>query len=268
MIVVGIRFIEAGKIYYYTSNNLDLHLKQKVVVDSDNGLEIGEVVVLKVDEESSKHNNTLKEIIRIASDKDLEQQKTNILDAKEALEICQERADFYKLNMKIVKSEYTLDKVKLTFYFTAANRVDFRELVKDLAARFKSRIELRQIGVRDHAKLLKHYGSCGQECCCSRHLTNFTPLSIKFAKDQNISLDPNKISGVCGRLMCCLGYEEDCYEQIKRTMPKCGSEIITDEGAGIVIKNDFVKEECLVRIKNDEDQLIEKTFTLSEIHGD
>lgn len=267
MIVVGIRFIEAGKIYFFTSNNLDLHLKQKVVVESENGLEVGEVVVLKVDGEDLKCESGLKEITRIANDNDLQKHKNNLIDAKEAKEICQQRADFYKLNMKIVKSEYTLDRVKLTFYFTAANRVDFRELVKDLAARFKSRIELRQIGVRDHAKLLKHYGSCGQECCCSRHLTNFTPLSIKFAKDQNISLDPNKISGTCGRLMCCLGFEEDCYEQIKKIMPKCGSEIMTEEGIATVIRNDFVKEECLVRIKNDEGQLIEKSLSLLEIRG-
>lgn len=168
--------------------------------------------------------------------------------------------------MKLVDSYYTLDKNKLVFFFTSDKRVDFRELVKDLAQRFRSRIELRQIGVRDHAKLIQHFGTCGQQCCCSRHLTDFVPLSIKYAKDQNISLDPAKISGVCGRLMCCLSFEEDNYMYMKKIMPKCGQKVNTEEGCGVVLRNDYVKEECRVRIKSDDEENIEKIFKLSEIN--
>ena len=264
--VVGVRFRKAGKIYYFDAGDENYKCKQSLVVETENGLEIGEVALINLDIDEEKFNKKLKKVVRIANDEDLKRKILNNIEAKEALEVCQSLADSYKLNMKLVDSYYTLDKNKLVFFFTSDKRVDFRELVKDLAQRFRSRIELRQIGVRDHAKLIQHFGTCGQQCCCSRHLTDFVPLSIKYAKDQNISLDPAKISGVCGRLMCCLSFEEDNYMYMKKIMPKCGQKVNTEEGCGVVLRNDYVKEECRVRIKSDDEENIEKIFKLSEIN--
>lgn len=266
MNVVGVRFRKAGKIYYFDAGNENYKCKQSLVVETENGLEIGEVALINLDIDEEKFNKKLKTVVRIADEEDLKRKILNNIEAKEALKVCQSLADSYRLNMKLVDSYYTLDKNKLVFFFTSDKRVDFRELVKDLAQRFRSRIELRQIGVRDHAKLIQHFGTCGQQCCCSRHLTDFVPLSIKYAKDQNISLDPAKISGVCGRLMCCLSFEEDNYMYMKKIMPKCGQKVNTEEGCGVVLRNDYVKEECRVRIKSDDEENIEKIFKLSEIN--
>lgn len=268
MNVVGVRFRKAGKIYYFDAGSENYKYKQSLVVETENGLEIGEAALINLDIDEEKFNKKLKKVVRIANNEDLKRKILNNIEAKEALEVCQSLADSYKLNMKLVDSYYTLDKNKLVFFFTSDKRVDFRELVKDLAQRFRSRIELRQIGVRDHAKLIQHFGTCGQQCCCSRHLTDFVPLSIKYAKDQNISLDPAKISGVCGRLMCCLSFEEDNYTYMKKIMPKCGQKVNTEEGRGVVLRNDYVKEECRVRIKSDDEENIEKIFKLSEINLD
>lgn len=267
MNVVGIRFRQAGKIYYFNAENQKYENKQKLIVETENGLEIGEVALSNIDIKKEKFNKELKSVIRIADEDDLKTSELNQIEAKDAIDICQNLANSHNLNMKIVDSYYTFDRNKLVFYFISDKRVDFRNLVKDLAQRFKSRIELRQIGVRDHAKLISHHGSCGQQCCCSRYLTDFSPLSIKYAKDQNISLDPIKISGVCGRLMCCLSYEEDNYVEIKKIMPKCGQKITTGDGCcGVVLRNDYVKEECRVKIKSEDgDENIEKTYKLSEI---
>lgn len=267
MNVVGIRFKKAGKIYYFDAGEHQYDNEQKLVVETENGLEIGELVLSNIDIEKEKFNKELKSVVRIADEYDLKTSEINDIKAKDAIEICQDLAYSHNLKMKVVDSYYTLDRNKLVFYFISDKRVDFRGLVKDLAQRFKSRIELRQIGVRDHAKLINHHGSCGQQCCCSRYLTDFAPLSIKYAKDQNISLDPTKISGVCGRLKCCLSYEEDNYIEMKELMPKCGQKITTEDGCcGIVLRNDYVKEECKVRIKSeDDDENIEKIYKLSEI---
>lgn len=266
MDVVGVRFKEVGKVYYFDANNMKLSYKQKVIVNTENGCDIGEIALTNFEIDRNKFEKELSKVIRPASLEDLDRHFLNEQDAKEAIDICQDKADSYNLNMKVVDCSYNLDRSKVTFYFTADKRVDFRELVKDLASTFKSRIELRQIGVRDHAKLVKSHGSCGEECCCSRYLTDFAPLSIKYAKDQNISLDPNKISGLCGRLMCCLSYEEDCYVEMKKIMPKYGQKVGTQDGEGVVINSDYVKEECKVRIYSQEsEQNEDRIYKLEDI---
>lgn len=257
MNVVGIRFKDAGKIYYFSANNLILNFKDKVIVESSNGLELAEIALANIDIDENKFNKTLLPVIRKATERDLEIYEENVKDSKEAILIAQEKANYYKLKMKVVDSEYSFDRTKITFYFTADKRVDFRLLVKDLAAVFKNRIELRQIGVRDHAKLKGFHGTCGQKSCCSRFMTEFSPLSIKMAKDQGITLDPAKISGVCGRLMCCLSFEEENYLKAKKYMPKPGSKVQTEDGIGTVLSNDFVKELCKVRVMTEDDVEIE-----------
>ncbi|MBM0045851.1 stage 0 sporulation family protein [Anaerococcus sp. mt242] len=267
MNVIGVRFKETGKIYYFDAEDQNFRYKQKVIVDTEDGEEFGEVVLYNVDIEKEKFDKKLNKVLRIANEEDIKTHFINELDAKKAKKICQDKADGYDLNMKIVDCGYNFDRSKLTFYFTSDKRVDFRDLVKDLASTFKSRIELRQIGVRDYAKLVKHYGSCGQECCCSRHLTDFAPLSIKYAKDQNISLDPSKISGVCGRLMCCLAFEEDNYLNLKKVMPKYGQSVETEDGQGVVVGSDYVRECCKVRIQNEsDDQAIEKDYKICNLN--
>ena len=264
MNVVGIRFKDAGKIYYFSANNLTLNFKDKVIVESSNGLELAEIALANIDIDEGKFDKTLLPVIRKATDRDLNIYEENQKDAKETMEIAQDKADYYKLNMKIVGSEFSFDRTKITFYFTADKRVDFRSLVKDLASIFKNRIELRQIGVRDHAKLKGFHGTCGQKSCCSRFMTDFSPLSIKMAKDQGITLDPAKISGVCGRLMCCLSFEEDNYIKAKKSMPKPGTRVETEDGIGVVISNDYVKEMCKVRVTH-EDSEIEEYYKAKDI---
>lgn len=265
MNVVGIRFKGAGKIYYFSANNLILNFKDKVIVESSNGLELADVALANIDIDEKKFDKALSPVIRKATERDLEIYYNNIEDAQEAIQIAQEKASLYKLKMKIVDSEYSLDRTKITFYFTAEKRVDFRLLVKDLAAIFKNRIELRQIGVRDHAKLKGFHGTCGQKSCCSRFMTDFSPLSIKMAKDQGITLDPAKISGVCGRLMCCLSFEEDNYLRAKKYMPKPGTRVETEDGIGTVLTNDFVKELCKVRVMTEDDIEIEEYYRAADL---
>ena len=265
MNVVGIRFKEAGKIYYFSSNNLDLNFKDRVIVESANGIDLAEVALENIDIDKDKFDKPLSNVIRKASNRDLEVYIKNQIDAKAAIKTAQEKADFYRLKMKFVDSEYSFDRSKLTFYFTAENRVDFRALVKDLAYVYRNRIELRQIGVRDHAKLKDFYGCCGQKSCCSRFMTDFTPLSIKMAKDQGITLDPAKISGVCGRLMCCLSFEEDNYVKAKKAMPKPGTKVETEDGRGIVLSNDYVKEVSKIRVKTIDDDELEGFYKLKDL---
>lgn len=266
MNVVGVRFKKAGKIYYFASNKLDLNFKDLVIVESSNGLEIGEIALENIDIDEDKFNKSLSKVIRKASLEDIKKADENSKDAKEAIDLAQKKAHIHGLKMKIVDSEYSFDRSKITFYFTADNRVDFRSLVKDLAQVFKNRIELRQIGVRDHAKLKGFHGTCGQKSCCSRFMTSFKPLSIKMAKDQNITLDPSKISGICGRLMCCLTFEEENYKNAKKAMPKPGLRVNTKDGKGVVISNDYVRERSKVRVRlNDSEDEIEDYYKLSEL---
>ncbi len=212
--VIGVRFKKAGKIYYFDPGSLPVKLHDHVIVETARGIEYGQVVIDKKEVTENDVILPLKKVIRIADEKDAEQVEYNKQLAKKARSICLEKIRDHQLQMKLVDVEYTFDRNKVIFYFTADGRVDFRELVKDLAAVFRTRIELRQIGVRDEAKLLGGIGPCGRILCCSSWLGDFDPVSIRMAKDQNLSLNPSKISGLCGRLMCCLKFENDAYEQV------------------------------------------------------
>lgn len=232
--VIGVRFKKAGKIYYFDPNGFAMELYDYVIVETVRGIEYGQVVLIdkKVDEEDVVL--PLKKVIRIADAQDQLTVERNEQYAQDALAICADKIDKHELEMKLIEVDYTFDRNKIIFYFTADGRIDFRNLVKDLAAQFKTRIELRQIGVRDEAKMLGGIGPCGRMLCCSTFLGDFEPVSIKMAKDQNLSLNPSKISGLCGRLMCCLKYENDQYEEAKRDLPDIGEYIETPYGKGKV----------------------------------
>ena len=228
--VVGIRFRNAGKIYYFGPGKLQLKAGMHAIVETARGVEMGTVMTdpREVSEESVVQ--PLKPVIRIATEQDEKQVEKNRQKEKEAFKICLEKIAKHKLDMKLVEAEYTFDNNKLLFYFTADGRIDFRELVKDLAAIFKTRIELRQIGVRDETKILGGIGICGRPLCCHTYLSEFAPVSIKMAKEQNLSLNPTKISGVCGRLMCCLKNEQETYEYLNKQLPNIGDQVMTPEG--------------------------------------
>ena len=228
--VVGIRFRNAGKIYYFGPGDLELQAGMHAIVETARGVEIGTVIIgpREVSEESVIQ--PLKPVIRIATEADERQAEKNREKEKEAYRICLEKIAKHELDMKLVEAEYTFDNNKLLFYFTADGRIDFRELVKDLAAVFRTRIELRQIGVRDETKIMGGYGICGRQLCCHTFLPEFAPVSIKMAKEQNLSLNPTKISGVCGRLMCCLKNEEETYEYLNSKLPNVGDFVTTDDG--------------------------------------
>lgn len=233
--VVGVRFKKAGKIYYFDPSDLSVEQDSHVIVETARGVEYGKIVIGTKQVREQDVVLPLKKVIRLADENDAIQVGENKHAAKEAFDICQVKIVEHQLKMKLIDVEYTFDRNKIIFYFTAEGRVDFRELVKDLAAMFRTRIELRQIGVRDEAKLLGGIGPCGRVLCCSSFLGDFEPVSIKMAKDQNLSLNPAKISGLCGRLMCCLKYENDQYETIKEEVPDIGSEVMTSQGIGKVV---------------------------------
>ncbi len=262
--IVGIRFKKPGKIYFFDPDNLEINKQDKVVVETAMGQELGEVVVSKraVPEESL--TAPLKKVVRIATQKDLKHQEENNKKEKEAFKICEEKIKKYKLDMNLTEVEYKFDNSKILFYFTADGRVDFRELVKDLAAVFRTRIELRQIGVRDEVKRIGGNGVCGRELCCCSFLGNFETVSIKMAKEQNMSLNPSKISGNCGRLMCCLKYEQEVYEEKLNRLPKIGAIVKTEDGEGIVDSIETLKEIIRVRLK-DGDDIFYKKYPASEI---
>lgn len=228
--VVGIRFRNAGKIYYFGPGDLDLKAGMHAIVETARGVEIGTVITNPREVSEESVIQPLKPVIRIATDADERQAEKNIEKEKEAFRICLEKIQKHELDMKLVEAEYTFDNNKLLFYFTADGRIDFRELVKDLAAVFRTRIELRQIGVRDETKIMGGYGICGRQLCCHTFLPEFAPVSIKMAKEQNLSLNPTKISGVCGRLMCCLKNEEETYEYLNSKLPGVGDTVTTDDG--------------------------------------
>lgn len=261
--VVGVRFKKAGKIYYFDPGDLSIQKDDFVIVETVRGVEYGKVVIApkKVDE----HDVVLplKKVLRIADQKDRMIVEENRQAAKEAYDVCCEKVTTHQLDMKLVDVEYTFDRNKVIFYFTADGRVDFRELVKDLAAIFRTRIELRQIGVRDEAKMLGGIGPCGRMLCCSTFLGDFDPVSIKMAKDQNLSLNPTKISGLCGRLMCCLKYENDEYEEAKKQLPDIGEWVKTPEGSGKVVGLNILERVLQVNLKEQERVL---EFTLEEIN--
>ena len=228
--VIGVRFRTAGKIYYFDPGELDIKRNDHVIVETARGIEYGTVVGDPKEEEDDKVIQPLKAVLRVATPKDDEQEAANKQREKEAFKICLEKIRKHDLQMKLIDAEYTFDNNKVLFYFTADGRIDFRELVKDLASVFKTRIELRQIGVRDETKILGGIGICGRPLCCHTHLSEFAPVSIKMAKEQNLSLNPTKISGVCGRLMCCLKNEEDIYEELNRRLPNVGDYVTTEDG--------------------------------------
>ena len=262
--VIGVRFENAGKLYFFDPGELWPTPGDYVLVETSRGIEFGEVVTGIKEIDDATLQSPLKPVVRIASAEDLQHFKDNKAAEKEAYQICQKKISEHKLDMKLVSVEYTFDNSKILFYFTANGRVDFRSLVKDLAGVFKTRIELRQIGVRDEAKMLGGLGVCGRPICCGTFLGDFQPVSIKMAKEQNLSLNPTKISGVCGRLMCCLKYEQDQYEQTRKKMPKVGKEVITPEGPGVVWDLNIIKETVRVRIqKGDSSEL--KDFPMDEV---
>ncbi|MBR1423160.1 MAG: stage 0 sporulation family protein [Ruminococcus sp.] len=263
--IIGVRFKSVGKIYYFDPDKYELGEGDKVIVETARGVECGEVVIVDREIDEEKFSSPIKKIIRPANAEDMKQIEKNHEKEKEALAICEQKVRDHKLNMNLIDCECTFDNNKLLFYFTAENRVDFRELVKDLASVFRTRIELRQIGVRDEAKMLGGLGICGQPFCCSRFLGEFQPVSIKMAKEQGLSLNPTKISGTCGRLMCCLKYEQDAYEDLLKNTPKVGAIVKTMEGRGVVeevnlltgkLRIKIEKTENVISVKKDEVEVI------------
>jgi cell fate regulator YaaT (PSP1 superfamily) len=260
--VVGVRFKKAGKIYYFDPIDLSIQKNDHVIVETVRGVEYGKAVIAPKQVEENDVVLPLKKVLRIADQKDQLIVEENKTAAKEAYDVCCEKVNTHALDMKLVDVEYTFDRNKVIFYFTADGRVDFRELVKDLASIFRTRIELRQIGVRDEAKMLGGIGPCGRMLCCSTFLGDFEPVSIKMAKDQNLSLNPTKISGLCGRLMCCLKYENDEYESSKELLPDLGQWIETPQGNGKVVGLNILERVLQVEIPKLETVL---EYTLEEI---
>lgn len=260
--VVGVRFKKAGKIYYFDPGELTIQTGEFVIVETVRGIEFGKVVISNKQVDENDIVLPLKKVIRIADAKDRMVVEDNKKAAQEAYDICLKKVEEHGLEMKLVDVEYTFDRNKVIFYFTADGRVDFRELVKDLAAIFRTRIELRQIGVRDEAKMLGGIGPCGRMLCCSTFLGDFDPVSIKMAKDQNLSLNPTKISGLCGRLMCCLKYENDEYETAKEQLPDLGEYIETPHGVGRVVGLNILERVLQVELSEHE-RVVE--YTIDEL---
>ena len=262
--IVGVRFRNAGKLYYFSPGQLWPTAGDAVIVETVRGVEYGEVVTGVREVADAEVVQPLKPIIRIATVEDERHQRDNQRREREAYDICLRKIADHKLEMKLVSVEYTFDNSKILFYFTANGRVDFRALVKDLASVFKTRIELKQIGVRDEAKMMGGLGLCGRPVCCAQFMGDFQPVSIKMAKEQNLSLNPTKISGVCGRLMCCLKYEQDHYEATRKRMPRPGREVGTPDGVGTVQEINVLRETVRVRITNGDNSEL-KDYPLTDI---
>lgn len=260
--IIGVRFKSVGKVYYFDPKNNKLAIGDKVIVETARGVECGEVAMVDREIDESTFSSPIKPIIRAATEEDLRRIENNKQKEKDAFKICQDKIAVHGLKMNLIDVECTFDNNKMLFYFTAENRVDFRELVKDLAAVFKTRIELRQIGVRDEAKMLGGLGICGQPFCCSRFLGDFQPVSIKMAKEQGLSLNPTKISGTCGRLMCCLKYEQNAYDDLLKTTPKQGAIVKTTSGRGVVEEVNLLTGKLKVKLDNNDTVT---TFDKSEV---
>lgn len=263
--VIGVRFKKAGKIYYFDPGKLDLSVGDDVIVETVRGVEYGTVVLPKRDMSDKQIVKPLKQVMKKADKKDYNKMMQNKQKEKEAFEICLKKIEKHKLVMKLIDVEYTFDNNKIIFYFTADGRVDFRELVKDLASVFKTRIELRQIGVRDESKMVGGIGPCGRPACCATFLGDFQPVSIKMAKEQSLSLSPTKISGLCGRLMCCLNYEHEHYEKTRKKMPRVGSEVSTPDGKGPVMESNAITEKVKVKIQLKDETMEVREYTLQQI---
>jgi len=262
--IVGVRFKPAGKIYHFNPAGHDIKKGDNVIVETARGVEMGEICVgiKEISEESL--TKPLKDVIRIATEEDMARVAENKIKEKEAFNICLEMIKEHGLDMKLVETEYTFDRTKVLFYFTSDGRVDFRELVKDLATRFRVRIELRQIGIRDESKMVGSIGICGRELCCSKFLGEFVPVSIKMAKEQGLSLNPTKISGTCGRLMCCLKFEQETYEELLKVTPRQGALVKTPDGTGTVEYVDMLKGLVKVRFENDRETAL-KEYDVSKL---
>lgn len=257
--VIGVRFRTAGKIYFFDPLNFEIKRGDHVIVETARGIEFGTVMTGVTEVEDEKVVQPLKPVIRIANERDIEQEANNKVKEKEAFRVCLEKIRKHELEMKLIDAEYTFDNNKVLFYFTADGRIDFRELVKDLAGVFKTRIELRQIGVRDETKIVGGIGICGRPLCCHSYLSDFVPVSIKMAKEQNLSLNPTKISGVCGRLMCCLKNEEETYEELNRRLPGIGDFVTTEDGLkGEVQSVNVLRQLVKVVVENGDEKEIKE----------
>lgn len=262
--IIGVRFKPVGKTYYFDPQDFEINKGDNVIVETSRGIEYGTVVVGRKEINDDELLKPIKPIMRPAQQEDHERYRENKKKEKEAFDICAEKIKRHGLEMKLIEVEYTFDGSKILFYFTADGRVDFRELVKDLAMVFRTRIELRQIGVRDESKTIGSIGVCGRSLCCSKFLGEFAPVSIKMAKEQGFSLNPSKISGACGRLMCCLKYEQDTYEELLKKLPRHGALVKTPDGNGIVESVSVLKEKVKVSVGEEKERTI-KEYNASEI---
>ena len=264
--VIGVRFRENGKIYFFDPLKYDVEPGSYVIVETARGVEFGKVVFGRREIDESKMHTQIKPIMRIATKADQDKYEANKENSKKAFDICLEKIKKHKLDMKLIEAEYTFDNNKVLFYFTADGRIDFRELVKDLAAVFKTRIELRQIGVRDETKIVGGIGICGRELCCNKHLSEFAPVSIKMAKEQNLSLNPTKISGVCGRLMCCLSHEQETYEYLNSKLPNIGDIVKTVDGKkGEVHSVNVLRQKVKLIVTLDDDTKEVEEYKVEEL---
>ena len=263
--VIGVRFKEVGKVYYFDPDKKKLKLDDTVIVETSRGIECGKVAIANKEVPDEEIVHPLKKLIRIATKDDLRKLEDNARKEKEALKICEKKVAEHGLEMKLVDVEYTFDNSKILFYFTADGRVDFRALVKDLASVFRTRIELRQIGVRDESKMLGGLGVCGRPFCCATFLGEFHPVSIKMAKEQGLSLSPTKISGTCGRLMCCLKYEQEAYSDLLKHTPKVGAIVKTPLGRGLVVETNLLARTLKVKMDNTPDDAAPQTFKVREV---
>ena len=264
--VIGVRFRDNGKIYFFDPLRFNVQVGEFVIVETARGVEYGKVVLGRREIDEKKMNSAIKPIIRIAEDKDHKKYQDNQEKNKKAYNICLEKIAKHGLEMKLIDAEYTFDNSKVLFYFTADGRIDFRELVKDLAAVFKTRIELRQIGVRDETKIVGGIGICGRELCCNKHLSEFVPVSIKMAKEQNLSLNPTKISGVCGRLMCCLKHEQETYEYLNDRLPNVGDIVKTADGRRGEVKSvNVLRQKVMLVFTLEDDSKEQEEFKIEDL---
>lgn len=263
--IVGVRFKDIGKIYYFSPNDIDFEEGDGVIVETVRGVEYGFVALPPREVSEEDVVSPLKPVVRKANEADKKTAERNLAKKPDAMRVAKEKIEKHKLNMKLIDCEFTFDSSKVIFYFTSETRVDFRELVKDLASYFRIRIELRQVGIRDEAKLLGGLGPCGRPCCCSSCMGDFARVSIKMAKTQGLSLNPTKISGLCGRLMCCLQYENDYYSEVFKLMPKINSEVTTPDGKATVVSNDMLKKVITVRFNLADGNVELKNYNLDQI---
>lgn len=264
--VIGVRFRTAGKIYFFDPMNFEIKRGDHVIVETARGIEFGTVMTGITEVDDEKVVQPLKPVLRLATERDMEQEANNKVKEKEAFKVCLEKIRSHGLEMKLIDAEYTFDNNKVLFYFTADGRIDFRELVKDLAGVFKTRIELRQIGVRDETKIVGGIGICGRSLCCHSYLSDFIPVSIKMAKEQNLSLNPTKISGVCGRLMCCLKNEEETYEDLNRRLPGIGDYVTTEDGMRGVVQSVNVLRQLVKVVVEEADEREIKEYPVDQLH--